>query len=174
MLKNSKNMEKNFWKIGFPSIFMLIGLGVLYFGIQEYFTAKESESWGYTNAIIVKSEVKKEVTREISTSSRVGGESITYKADIEYKYELDGISYRGNRVSYGETSTGDPKDAQKIVDKYPKDKMVYLYVSPNDPKEVVIENGISNGVYFLPIFGLVFFLIGLGMFLAMRKWGFRS
>ena len=134
----------------FAGIFAVIGVGVLLWGIRDSRSAIKSVQWPYVTGQII--------TSYISESSDDDG--TTYGADIHYTYVVNDREYTGTRVSHGDISTSDSRDAGKIVARYPAEKNVKVYYDPSDPQQSVLETGFSAGLL-LPLgLGTIFTLAG--------------
>lgn len=144
----------------FPFIFLAVGAGVSYVGVQDIFNAQASEEWPYTYGTIITSEV------EYHHSNEGSG---TYHARVMYDYEVQGVLYSGDQVAYGDYGSSSPSHARQIVNRYPKAQQVTVFYDPYTPKEAVLEPGLKGQAFFLPIFGSVFFLAGLLMAIFLPK-----
>ena len=97
------------------------------------------------------------------TGSRVervknGGDGkATYTADITYDYALDGRSFEGDRVWFGDDySASDASAFRAAVDRYPVGQAVQVHYDPAEPAESVLEPGPTWS-------GSALYLIGLGL-----------
>ena len=97
---------------------------------------------------------------------------MTYGAEALYSYNLDGNAYWGNRVSFGEYSSSSVSHANKILAAYTAGKTTKVFYDPADPSKSVLEPGFNWAILMLPVFCLVFVLVGLcGVLSAMCGWG---
>ena len=143
----------------FPLPFLIIGAAILFFGLRSIQRAKASSDWPSVSGIVVSSAVD---------SSR-GDNGTTYKAEILYDYEVNSTKYSSNRVGYGDYGSSNPSGARQVVNRYKEGLVVDVFYMPESPEESVLEVGIHKRTYFLPAFGLVFFLVGLGILLFLPK-----
>lgn len=134
-----------------PYIFVAVGFVITVFGFRSVIRARESESWPSVPGVITSSSV------EYRSSS---GNSSTYEADIAYEYEVEGISYYGNRVAYGDYSSSARSHAQSIVSKYPEGTDVDVYYMPDEHDECLLEPGMKLQSWFMLVFGIVFMGVG--------------
>jgi hypothetical protein len=150
----------------FPLPFIVVGALTLYFGGRGLHRAKESVAWPVAEGQIVNSSV------EYHRGKKGGG---TYHAEIAYNFTVDGQTHSGNAVAFGDYGSSSASHARNIVNRYPKDKIVSVRYLPSDPDVCVLEPGIQGQAWFLPAFGMVFFLAGmlLAVFLptAMKRQG---
>jgi len=110
------------------------------------------------------------------TASRVervkqGGDGkATYTADITYEYALDGRTFEGDRVWFGDDySASDASAFRAAVGRYPVGKAVKVHYDPAEPAESVLEPGSTwsgSALYFI---GLG--LMGLGGIVALSATG---
>jgi hypothetical protein len=146
---------KFFFSRIFPFIFIAVGAGVLFFGVRGLIRAKASMNWPEVPGTVVSSRVD----RQHSTNSD-GRSSTTYHAEINYRYTVAGTTYHGSRVAYGDYGSSSSSHARKIVNRYPEGKKVTVRYMPEDPEECLLESGMKAQSWFMPVFGLVFFVIG--------------
>jgi hypothetical protein len=143
----------------FPLPFLIAGANVMFFGLRSMDRAKASTEWPSVRGVVVLSEV----------DSRGGHRGTSYFAEVLYDYEVDGAKHCSNRIGYGDYGYSNPNEARKTVNRYPKGKEVDVFYMPEKPEESVLEVGIHIRTYFLPTFGAVFFLAGLGMIVFLPK-----
>lgn len=140
------------------AIFGIVGLCIILFlGWPVLQNAKASQQWPSTKGAVTASEV-------IRSRSDDG---VQYKPEILYNYRVGKEDYQQGNIRYdGDWSTSSSTYANRMVQKYPVGKQVDVYYDPDDPFEAVLEPGTSWASYSLIGFGLIFFLIGAGMFLG--------
>lgn len=81
-----------------------------------------------------------------------------YTADIEYEYLIDGVPYKGTRISAVQGGTrADKPHVQQTLDKYKIGQTVVVSYDPSDPSQSVLEPGSQEG--FVVWAGLSLFLI---------------
>lgn len=154
---------KFFFSRIFPLLFILVGASVLFLGLRGLVRAKASVDWPNTQGEIVESSVDRR------RSSGNDGSSTTYHAEILYEFSVDGTLFNGSRVAYGDYGSSNPSHARRIVNNYPKGKSVTVYYMPGNPEESLLEPGVKAKAWFVPGFGLIFFIAGslMAAFLPM-------
>lgn len=140
----------------FVLIPIAVGFIIVFYGLYLFIKSKETNKWNETKGIVLKSEIDKS-----STASGMDGNSISFKALVEYKYEVDNQEYISSRIFYGD-SMGKPLPfkAKSLVKRYPKDAEINVYFNPLKPKESVLEKGIKFIVIEMFILGSFFILLG--------------
>ena len=88
----------------------------------------------------------------MSGSSSTQG-SYSYQPEIKYKYYLAEATLIGERVRFGGVSNR--QIAENLVGKYKPGDEVQVYYDPDDPKDSVLEPGISFGMILMPMLGLL-------------------
>ena len=88
----------------------------------------------------------------IDQPSRSGssGYSTTYVPVVQYQYVIDGRTYLGNRITFGnQVGYGWTNMAQKQVDLYQPGANVAVFYDPNEPGMAVLERtgGASTKIY---------------------------
>jgi len=149
----------------FLSIFVIVGMVVALQGKKRLATAKKSANWPYVEGRVISSEM------EIDRDSDSEGTSVTYSAEVMFEYEVAGVVYSANRVSFGQYGSSSPGHARKILNKYPADEAVKVYYDPANPEVSVLEPGVTFSTYLLLIGGLVFIFFGaLFLFIVNKHW----
>ncbi len=154
----SKSMspgKKFFFSRILPLIFVVVGAIVLFVGARGIIRARSSLSWPTTQGKIVESSVEHN-----RSSGSNGGNSTTYEAEILYEFTVEGMTFSGSRIAYGDYGSSNPSHARRVVNRYPKDKKVTVHYMPVNPEECLLEPGLKIQALFLPGFGLIFFTAG--------------
>lgn len=154
---SSKQMSpgmKFFFSRIFPLIFIVVGASVAFFGIRGFIRAKASVGWPSTQGKVLESSVERQ------RSSGSNGSSTTYHAEILYEFTVEGTTFNGDRVAYGDYGSSNSSHARRIVNRYPKGKDVTVHYMPGNPEECLLEPGVKGQSWFLPGFGLIFFTVG--------------
>ena len=141
-------------------IFLLPGLFVLGFGIQQIYRSISSSSWPTVQGEITDSGVG--VTRSGKSNSS------NYEARVRYRYTVDGNEYENDTVRIGQISTFSQTRAQKISEQHPKG-MTTIYYNPTALSDSVLEPGFHFDNVLAPLVGLVFASVGLFMFINHRR-----
>lgn len=147
----------------FPLIFVVVGASVAFFGIRGLIRAKASVDWPSAQGKVIESSVERQ------RSSGSNGSSTTYHAEILYEFTIDGTTFNGERVAYGDYGSSSPSHARRIVNRYPKGKNVTVHYLPGNPEECLLEPGVKGQSFFLPGFGLIFFTVGILMAVFLPK-----
>jgi hypothetical protein len=147
--------------IAFIFFIAFVGFGVLalFIGINTLKNAYQSKWWPTVEGIVISSEV----------GHHHDHNSSTYKAQVLYDYKIEGSVFSSNTVSFGQYSSGNPRQARRIVNRYPKEKLVKVYYNPNNPEVSCLEPGASWSSYILLLFGALFASIGLAFSVALFK-----
>ena len=95
-------MSRWVW-IAFSSIFVVVGLVIMGFGINSLSRASDSESWPSAEGVVISSEVVE------GHRSRDSG--TTYSAEILYDYVVNGETPSGNSIKFGEMPSGNSSPA---------------------------------------------------------------
>ena len=151
-----------------PSIISLvlisIGWAILHYAIKMAARVRQRSSWPSTEGEIAHSAV----LYQMDTTATTNG-APTYKADVSYRYKVNGANYSSSRISLVDfaSSTG---RAQSIVGRYPDRSTVRVYYNPANLAEAVLEPGSGSGISFLYAIGGIFAASGL-LFLIMGLTG---
>lgn len=135
----------------FSCVFIFIGGGLLYLGVQTLFEAFASNRWPATQGKVMSSTVEMKHTSD--------GVKMYY-AKVLYEYSVAGTTLSSSHVTINDCQSSDPAPARNMVSKYPPGTSVTVhYVAPN-PAKAVIEPGISEHLFLLPVVGLGFMSAG--------------
>jgi len=93
------------------------------------------------------------------------GDSTSWEAIVRYTYQYNAREYQGDAVSFFNLASSDKSKAVGIVRQYPAGNVTTAYVNPDDPTEAVLRRDWSAASLW-GLFGLPFFLIGLGGWLV--------
>ena len=136
-------------------------------GIGE---ARESGSWPTVTGRITRSEMEVD-TEDSRVTKRSRSDSRFYSARIEYEFEINGSVHQGTRIAAIQDMNADKLHVQKILDKYPVDRVVTVSYRPDDPSVCVLEPGSWGGVVVLFGLAAVFTLLPLGILIAVWRIG---
>jgi hypothetical protein len=129
------NARRTAWAItAITIIFMAVGGFFVVQGVREWILADASAAWPTAPGTVMRSEV----ARHTSTSK--GRTRTSYSARIEFDYKLDGVKYRGDRLTFKVTSSSE-SGAQETVDRYPVGSTVRVSYDPDDRTRAVLEPG---------------------------------
>jgi len=146
---------------GARALKMLIGLPLILGGVvftwllwRSYQLAEETRRWTPVPALIVTSQL---ITDRVTPNS-----PISYRADIHYRYTLEGKTYTGHRVKRVEGNSSTLEKPQAQLADYPVGKSATCYVDPAHPDHAVLEHATRAGLYSL-WFPLLFVAGGTGI-----------
>jgi hypothetical protein len=149
----------------FSLVFIGIGAAILRYGVSMSAKARQSLTWPTTEGEIAHSAVLYQPgTRSGDTTS-----AATFKADVSYRYKVDGVDYSSERIALLDLASSSGR-AQGLVLRYPDGARVSVHYNPADHAEAVLEPGNVGGVTFLYFVGGVFAAAGL-FFLLMSLTG---
>jgi hypothetical protein len=108
------------------------------------------------------------VLYQTNTSAATVG-TATCKADINYRYKVNGANYSSSRIALLDLASTTGR-AQNIVRRYPDKSAIRVYYNPADFSAAVLEPGSADGINFLYVVGGIFAAGGL-FFLVMSLTG---
>ena len=138
----------------FCAIFAGIGIFMLVKYFQDKKKSEESQAWSATSGQITESYV-----RESHSQDSDGITTTSYYAEVRYLYQVMGVEYSGDKVSFGGKVGGSRGKANETTVQYPVGKNVTVYYDPNNHEDAVLERRIgSRGML---IIGIIFTAIGV-------------
>jgi Protein of unknown function (DUF3592) len=148
----------------FSLIFVIIGWLLVRFALKMTAKAQQTRLWPSTEG-----EIAHSATLYESSRSPSGGVSATYKADIAYRYQVNGKDFSSSTITLLDMSSTASR-AQSIVGRYPDKSKVQVFYNPDDPSDAVLEPGASTGLVCLYLVSGMFSIGGL-FFLVMSLTG---
>jgi hypothetical protein len=140
----------------FLSIFVLIGLYLVWYGYSSYRQSQASVSWPTVAGKIT--------TSKVTIQEDADGEPC-HIGDIEYLYVVKNKEYRNNDVVLGPSACSE-SEANKIVQKYPARAEVKVFYDPGQPEVSSLEPGANSGSIVFIILGLIWTAITSLLLLA--------
>ncbi len=138
-------------------LFFLSGLGVVGWAGRRIWFRRRSLQWPQATGIVTRSQVIEEQDND---------SSIWFVPKIEYSFEVHGIPFTGNALTFGffnEQFATRPEAEQRAA-QFPISSQVIITYRPDDPKDCVLEPKLAPGVYGLFFFGLSFVVFAVWAF----------
>lgn len=143
-------------------VMLLLGGGAgLFAGFERARLGSASESWVEVEGEIISSRVASSRGRS-AASSRT---EWRYYARLGYRYEYEGRSYSGSKISYDDPPGGSDesgkREAEEFLSDFPRGATVSVYVDPENPEQSVLLRGTTGSGVWIPLaFGIVAFGVG--------------
>jgi hypothetical protein len=117
------------------SVFALcFGLAALILFLAARRRGRQAQGWPTVAGRVVKSEVEE-------FRDRTGGSSsLSYRAAVEFAYQVRGRDYRSNQIKLGVAVSGTKAAAEKVTAKYPAGSAVTVHYDPDNPGTAALEN----------------------------------
>lgn len=134
-------------------VLALMGILILIAAGRLTWISARSGSWPKTAGMILTSEIVREQS---------GKSSVRHCPTVVYSFEVNGISYRGDRIVFKELRMQRMDKAQTILSVYPPGKKVDVYYQPSNPERCILEPGfhVFQVVHYL-CFGFLFLTVGI-------------
>ena len=147
--------------VGFLALlFISIGVVLIFVHRRQKRKAEASASWLEILGTVKESEVQ-QGTSVLMSNDEDGEGTPVFTPEISYTYQVAGLEYTSNRLSFGgKKSFSKRENAEKVTSLYPIGLKLPVYYDPKNPKEAVVDRTakISNMVLIL---GIMFIFIGL-------------
>lgn len=153
---------------------LMYGGGVMMVGtVRELMESFEAMSWPTVAGKVTRSEIKVTSIKSSGRSSNGIHRSTTsdsYEPLIEYEFELDGQTHKGDRrVAVQSGNAADRKSVEQILKKYPINQAVTVSYKPGDPSQCLLEPGSWGGFFVMAGLSLFLILVPVGVFYIV--WG---
>ncbi|MCJ8332138.1 MAG: DUF3592 domain-containing protein [Lentisphaeria bacterium] len=145
--------------IALLSMVVVLGLGLIGFGIGSFVKANQTKTWPIVEGVVSFASIK---------TTRDDDDFLRHEAEVTYDYELNGKLFTNRRIHAGSSDYSKKEDAQAVIDDYSVKSKVQIYYNPDNPRDSVLIPGKQRGGLYL-IFGGLFFLGMASMFLPFLK-----
>jgi len=138
----------------FASLFAILGVAALTFGLNNLWLAHASESWPKTPGVITYQLVDASDV-DLTPDNQIAEHQTekTYTDYLVFTYTVDGKKRFSNVRQFGQVGGGSLADAEALKARYPADSAVTVSYSPDNPDLGVLEPGISPEAYWMPGIG---------------------
>ena len=133
--------KSNLPLIAFTAALLVIGCSLSYlFFWEELSSQMETDDWTEVQGTIISSGIGSDYSCD---AHEEGGCSTTYQPFAEYRYDVDGKSYEGSRISYtwANTHIGFRSLAESVIEDFQEGEEITVYVDPGDHSESVLIQG---------------------------------
>ncbi len=153
---------------------LMYGGGVMMVGtVRELSESFEAMSWPTVAGKVTRSEIKVTSIKSSGRSSNGIHRSTTSdsnEAQIEYEFELDGKTLKGDRLGGVRSgNAADRKSVEQTLKKYPINQAVTVSYKPGDPSQCLLEPGSWGGFFVMAGLSLFLILVPVGVFWIV--WG---
>lgn len=143
----------------FGAIFFIFSSFVTYYGLQVLGKDLSHMKWSRANGHVILSKIV----------SRKEGNSERYGVEVYYKYAVDDQKYIGVNFTPLELGSGSQRQAEYFVKKYPAGEGVIVYYNYRNPKESILQAGLTIDSFLILVAGIVFCLLIILWFVALNK-----
>lgn len=140
---------------GLVGLFLLLGGGMLFLGLRGMRAARASHGWPSEPGTVISS--------ELITSG--GRKSRWYHAQVTYTFVVNGQSYTGDKVVFGDPRSSSMAKQQRAVDRYTPGAHVEVFYNPQQPQEAVLERKTGGGSVSRVVMGAL--LLIMAVFVAV-------
>ena len=143
-------------------IFFTGGLVLTGVGLFDAWSGLKSYGWEEKPGVILSSEI-----RSCGRGKELN--SKTYRADIFYRYRLNGYDLTGDVLYPGYESHSSREGARKWLRRFPSGSTVTVYVNPERPRDAMLANGLHFEHMGRPLAGICMAWAALFMFFKLRR-----
>ena len=132
--------------IAITAALLVVGCALSYVLFWEELSSQmETDDWTEVQGAIISSGIGSDYSCDEGTSDEGGGCSTTYQPFAEYRYDVDGESYEGSRITYtwANTHIGFRSLAESVIDDFQEGDEITVYVDPDDHSESVLIQGLE-------------------------------
>lgn len=136
---------------GLGLIFLLAGVGLLFFLGWQYVEGVSSRAWRQVHAVVIDSEV------------RVSSAKSSYTW-VRYSYQYDGFGYSSENIGYLLSLS----QSSLVTTGLKKDAKILVYVDPRSPDRAVLIRGPGTAGWLYGILGGGLTVFGIVLLLLVR------
>ena len=132
--------------IAITAVLLVVGCALSYVLFWEELSSQmDTDDWTEVQGAIISSGIGSDYSCDEGTSDGGGGCSTTYQPFAEYRYDVDGESYEGSRITYtwANTHIGFRSLAESVIDDFQEGDEITVYVDPDDHSESVLIQGLE-------------------------------
>lgn len=147
--------------LGTPAVLSIVflSLGAVFLSIER----RQTTVYRAVEGEITRSEVAR------GNTGTTASETTTWTHDFEYRYEVDGETYTGDRTASATYRTSDRSEVEETAARYPVGSKITVHYDPDDPATSVLEPGISALPSLFLALGVVGLLALAGVFFLLRR-----
>jgi hypothetical protein len=157
----SKKTLSQVWPFG---VLLLLGAFLVFTGVRQRMQAQASASWPSVQGKALSAEVK----TESHTDTRTHQRRTSFRPAVAYEYQVDGVRYQGGRVAFGDVSSSNSSEAQRILSQVVQADSVQVFYNPQAPTEAVLLNANTPGTDWKILGGAALILV----MIAYLVWAF--
>jgi hypothetical protein len=162
-MRNCGSVMGGLFVIAFLFLIGGVFTAVAAFQLQEYFA---SADWPSTEG---------EITHLSIDQDYDSDDGYSYRANIQYEFEVDNIEYYGNRQKFGgDIWSSDRGRAEQMVDAYDVEDSVLVYYNPADPNANVLVREVDWLLWLFFAIGIIVLMAGFGVLSSAVLGGFRG
>jgi len=152
----------------FCLVFVLVGAGIIAYGIRLIREAKASLSWPVVDGQVLHSEVTSKVERSSSSSKNSGHTYRTvYQVELTYQYDIAGAMHHGSRITVSDGTYSRHASAMAVAARYPKGAKVTVRYRPDKPEVALLEPGARASTWIVPLAGVLFLAAGVIVYILV-------
>jgi hypothetical protein len=131
-----------------------VGLYFLAYSCLSIWRGAKSRNWPTAPGQVMTSDLQKIVDQD----------SVMYRAQVIYKYNVQGQEYVCGRVFFGDGLYSNlAVHAGKEVVRYRQVKQVSVHYDPDSPNRAVLQPGINSMIFIFLSFGILFTVLGIAV-----------
>ncbi len=136
-------------------LFFFAGISLILWGTYTSYQALKSNNWPKTEGVIISNFIS-----ELNSTNRYST-NMSYCPNVEYSYQVGKKQYTGRRITFGNKRFSSRELVQNYLNqKYAPGIIVKVYYKPSSPDVSVLDPGFSLSNIIIPVFGLLFVLVG--------------
>lgn len=142
-------------------LFFAIGAGILCYALFALSKSRQVENWPTTWGTLLE--------RDLVENSDSDG--TTYRKTVRYRYQVAGVTYDAERIAFGYGGSSGYEMHSALYERLQSGESVRVHYNPDDHSEAALAGGLNKSTVFLLVFGGIWTVFTLGIFLLMRLVG---
>lgn len=145
---------------GFALVCIVAGLGIAAAGVREVQRSIRAMRWRCAVGVICRAEIEEQWQRR--TGDDYHAEHRQVRQNVAYRYSVEGKSYTGTRIGFGEIQTSNAAWLRRRLRGWAEGSSVRVYYDPQAPGEAVLQRRPVQSTLLLIGTGFAFGAAGVG------------
>jgi hypothetical protein len=119
-------------------LYVLVAGLVIYVVVQQAREMGDAREWPTTEGVITTSRIAS--SHQTSTEKGWRENRYEYEVQVQYSYNVDGVSYSSNRLRIRPSKYSSESTARRELKEYPPGQRVRVYYNPQEPERSLLKH----------------------------------
>jgi len=142
----------------FLGIFIVVGIGLTYYGTTMLITSNDSMHWPTASGTVLNSTYT--TTHEHRNVNNHYVDVTYYWPHVSYQYMVSNVSYTSSKITLISSGSDHYSSVATILGRYPVGQTVTVHYNPSDPSQAILETDTQGAPWAFIGGGLLFAVAG--------------